>query len=665
MCCPKCQKTVELPINGFHGLVRNLGLERMVARFTDEAKLAVEIKCNFCKPPPKAATKTCYDCQMSYCNNCYKNFHIWGTPRAQHRFAGPRTKLTKPKSLVCYEHRKERVTGYCTQCREPVCSRCGIKCRGKHHNHPIIQLHKAQEEGKKKLSLTLVDMKAQRENIEEKVQHVCDAYEDADKKYKAAKNNIKVRMTAMEVYVRDRREEMISDIDAKMTTQEEIYRNEIEKCHQALCDSNFIEYAEEAMKECQSDFFLQNFADLEDNLEKAFDAMKSVKIGGEESFDFQTNVLDEIEPLRKLAEGEINDKYAAKLKEVFEEEENKRKIFEESRNNQEYNETQFTEIIPQTNSLKASLNISGDELSSDFATNTVNFDGNYYTVNQSSDEDHLSTDFGKKNSLINNTFKDQTDDANESCFSSGSSHQSSMSLAMDDIGNYEKKLINETGKVMKRLLSTIETKEQIRKENEKRNQKLLPKFANTGIWNVVTKVNCIVKYHLDKPQTQIQIKDQRISNSYTVLQGSRRYVSGNTYSWSSDISVHGSNCVYVGVSEEVSIEDRMFFDDLKNAVALKSCLLQLSSGRVRLLNNSRKLSENQDTIFSMGTFSSSIHVQVDVDEDYFTVNFYDVTESPFTKTQNKKHLFAQTQSYHNSDLRAIAISTGDSIINIY
>ena len=97
----------------------------------------------------------------------------------------------------------------------------------------------------------------------------------------------------------------------------------------------------------------------------------------------------------------------------------------------------------------------------------------------------------------------------------------------------------------------------------------------------------------------------------------------------------------------------------------RSCLLQLSSGRVRLLNNSRKLSENQDTIFSMGTFSSSIHVQVDVDEDYFTVNFYDVTESPFTKTQNKKHLFAQTQSYHNSDLRAIAISTGDSIINIY
>ena len=30
---------------------------------------------------------------------------------------------------------------------------------------------------------------------------------------------------------------------------------------------------------------------------------------------------------------------------------------------------------------------------------------------------------------------------------------------------------------MKRLLSTIETKEQIRKENEKRNQKLLPKFG--------------------------------------------------------------------------------------------------------------------------------------------------------------------------------------------
>ena len=44
---------------------RNVGLERVVERFTSKAKSAVEVKCTYCAPPPRAATKTCVDCSVS------------------------------------------------------------------------------------------------------------------------------------------------------------------------------------------------------------------------------------------------------------------------------------------------------------------------------------------------------------------------------------------------------------------------------------------------------------------------------------------------------------------------------------------------------------------------------------------------------------------------
>ena len=66
-------------------------------RFKLAAKKAASIPCGLCKvKPPLDATKSCLDCKVSYCNECYKNFHVWGTSRAQHEHIGP-THNFRPK----------------------------------------------------------------------------------------------------------------------------------------------------------------------------------------------------------------------------------------------------------------------------------------------------------------------------------------------------------------------------------------------------------------------------------------------------------------------------------------------------------------------------------------------------------------------------------------
>lgn len=60
---------------------------------------SVAIMCGFCKPPQSLeASKGCADCKSNFCNECFKLYHPWGTPRAQHEHILP-TNNFRPK--VC------------------------------------------------------------------------------------------------------------------------------------------------------------------------------------------------------------------------------------------------------------------------------------------------------------------------------------------------------------------------------------------------------------------------------------------------------------------------------------------------------------------------------------------------------------------------------------
>eukprot|EP00075_Anas_platyrhynchos_P013296 XP_027302549.1 E3 ubiquitin-protein ligase TRIM36 isoform X1 [Anas platyrhynchos] len=147
--CPGCQHDIDLGERGINGLFRNLTLETIVERHRQAARAAIAIMCDFCKPPPQESTKSCMDCSASYCNECFKVHHPWGTLKAQHEYVGPTTNF-RPKILMCPEHEMERVNMYCEICRRPVCHLC--KLGGSHANHRVTTMSTAYKTLKEKLS---------------------------------------------------------------------------------------------------------------------------------------------------------------------------------------------------------------------------------------------------------------------------------------------------------------------------------------------------------------------------------------------------------------------------------------------------------------------------------------------------------------------------------
>ncbi|KAG7267335.1 hypothetical protein CRUP_031722 [Coryphaenoides rupestris] len=132
--CPSCRQDVELGERGLAECLRNLTLERIVERYRHTISLgSVAILCGFCKPPQSLeATKGCADCKANFCNECFKLYHPWGTPRAQHEHILP-TNSFRPKVLTCTEHEQERLQFYCANCQRLLCQLC--KPRRLHHGH--------------------------------------------------------------------------------------------------------------------------------------------------------------------------------------------------------------------------------------------------------------------------------------------------------------------------------------------------------------------------------------------------------------------------------------------------------------------------------------------------------------------------------------------------
>uniref|UniRef100_A0A3P8V8M5 Tripartite motif containing 46b n=1 Tax=Cynoglossus semilaevis TaxID=244447 RepID=A0A3P8V8M5_CYNSE len=146
--CVPCGRDVDLGEKGLTDCLRNLTLERIVERYRHTVSLgSVAVMCQFCKPPQALeATKGCADCRSNFCNECFKLYHPWGTPRAQHEHIQP-TLNFRPKVLTCPEHDQEKLQFYCRSCQRLLCPLC--KLRRIHTGHkilPVAQAHQALKE---------------------------------------------------------------------------------------------------------------------------------------------------------------------------------------------------------------------------------------------------------------------------------------------------------------------------------------------------------------------------------------------------------------------------------------------------------------------------------------------------------------------------------------
>uniref|UniRef100_A0A8C3G0U8 Tripartite motif containing 46 n=1 Tax=Cyclopterus lumpus TaxID=8103 RepID=A0A8C3G0U8_CYCLU len=166
--CPSCQQDVELGERGLTDCLRNLTLERIVERYRHTLSLgSVAIMCGFCKPPQSLeASKGCADCKSNFCNECFKLYHPWGTPRAQHEHILP-TNNFRPKVLMCTEHEQERLQWYCRDCQRLLCPLC--KLRRVHHGHKVLPMAQAYQALKDKVTKEVNFVVANQETIQSQI----------------------------------------------------------------------------------------------------------------------------------------------------------------------------------------------------------------------------------------------------------------------------------------------------------------------------------------------------------------------------------------------------------------------------------------------------------------------------------------------------------------
>uniref|UniRef100_A0A673GJP7 Tripartite motif-containing protein 46-like n=1 Tax=Sinocyclocheilus rhinocerous TaxID=307959 RepID=A0A673GJP7_9TELE len=169
--CPTCGKDVELGERGLADCLRNLTLERIVERYRHTVSLgSMAVMCQFCKPPQALeATKGCADCRSNFCNECFKLYHPWGTPRAQHEHILP-THSFRPKVLVCVEHEQERLPFYCRSCQRLLCPLC--KLRRAHSGHKIMPIALAYQTLKEKITKEMNYILANQESVQAQITQV-------------------------------------------------------------------------------------------------------------------------------------------------------------------------------------------------------------------------------------------------------------------------------------------------------------------------------------------------------------------------------------------------------------------------------------------------------------------------------------------------------------
>uniref|UniRef100_A0A8D2CRT8 Tripartite motif containing 36 n=1 Tax=Sciurus vulgaris TaxID=55149 RepID=A0A8D2CRT8_SCIVU len=283
--CPGCEHNVDLGERGINGLFRNFTLETIVERYRQAARAATAIMCDLCKPPPQESTKSCMDCSASYCNECFKIYHPWGTVKAQHEYVGPTTNF-RPKILMCPEHETERINMYCELCRRPVCHLC--KLGGNHSNHRVTTMSSAYKTLKVGLvycfgililcNLLYVFNQISELNLLMKETEVSD-------RLKAITHFEKL----FEI-LEERKSSVLRAIDASKKLRLDKFQTQVEEYQGLLENNGLVGYAQETAKQ------------LHLRIHKATESLKSFRPAAQTSFeDYVVNTSKQTELLGELS----------------------------------------------------------------------------------------------------------------------------------------------------------------------------------------------------------------------------------------------------------------------------------------------------------------------------------------------------------------------------
>ncbi|XP_069887592.1 E3 ubiquitin-protein ligase TRIM36 isoform X3 [Dipodomys merriami] len=297
--CPGCGHDVDLGERGISGLFRNFTLESIVERYRQAARAATAIMCDLCKPPPQESTKSCVDCSASYCNECFKIHHPWGTLKAQHEYVGPTTNF-RPKVLMCPEHETEKINMYCELCRRPVCHLC--KLGGVHSNHRVTTMSTAYKTLKEKLSKDVDYLIGKESQVKSQISELNLLMRETECNGERAKEDAMVHFEKLFDILEERKSSVLRAIEASKRLRLGKLQTQVEE-HQGLLESSgLVGYAQEVLKETDPSCFVQTAKQLHLRIQKATESLKTFRPAAQTSFeDYVLNTSKHTELLGELS----------------------------------------------------------------------------------------------------------------------------------------------------------------------------------------------------------------------------------------------------------------------------------------------------------------------------------------------------------------------------
>ncbi|XP_055025074.2 E3 ubiquitin-protein ligase TRIM36 isoform X1 [Misgurnus anguillicaudatus] len=303
--CPGCQHDIDLGERGISMLFRNFTLESIVERYRQAARAAVAIMCNMCKPPVQEATKSCMDCKASYCNECFKMHHPWGTPKAQHEYVGP-TANFRPKVLMCPEHEMEKVNMYCEVCRRPVCHLC--KLGGSHANHKVTSMSSAYKILKEKLSKSIHYLISKEDQVRVQISELELLIHQTEESGQLAERSANECFERLFEILQERKSEMLRSIEQSRTQRVERLRAQVEGYQGMLENSGLVGYAQEVLKETDQSCFVQTAKQLHVRIQKATESLRTFQPAANTSFhEFLMDTTGPETSLKELSFGGVPD----------------------------------------------------------------------------------------------------------------------------------------------------------------------------------------------------------------------------------------------------------------------------------------------------------------------------------------------------------------------
>ncbi|XP_051577678.1 tripartite motif-containing protein 46-like isoform X2 [Myxocyprinus asiaticus] len=298
--CPTCGKDVELGERGLADCLRNITLERIVERYRQTVSLgSMAITCQFCKPPQALeATKGCADCKSNFCNECFKLYHPWGTPRAQHEHILP-THSFRPKMLVCVEHEHEKLQFYCRSCQRLLCPLC--KLRRAHSGHKIMPIALAYQTLKEKITKEINYILANQDAVQAQITQVESGIAQTEVNSAVAKEQLNQCVNELRGVLAERQGALAMSLEGDRAQRAGSLNAQLSEKQSLMENAGLLTYTQELLKETDQPCFVQAARVTHSRLVKAIEHIQHFSLSADPSFrHFQLDVSRELKALSSM-----------------------------------------------------------------------------------------------------------------------------------------------------------------------------------------------------------------------------------------------------------------------------------------------------------------------------------------------------------------------------